>query len=91
MNNENLGFSFRDGWSFAKCVIADAVGINENMVTRLISMGYTLQYVQLNRQLAAKTILKSLDQPGLNLGWKANAVALAIALGKSAFYCRGEW
>ncbi|MGV9184932.1 hypothetical protein [Arcanobacterium canis] len=88
INNENLGYDLRDGWSFAKCVIADAVGVN--MVARLTNSLYTaIRAAQW--PLAAKTILQIAGSAGLNRGWKANAVGLAIALGKSASYCRGEW
>lgn len=88
LNNENLGISFRDGWSFAKCVIADAVEVN--MVSRLTNGLYTaIRAAQW--PLAAKTILQIAGSAGLSLGWKANAVGLAIALGKSVLYCRGEW
>lgn len=41
--------------------------------------------------LFAKTILQIAGSAGLNLGWKANAVGLAIVLGKSSFYYRSKW
>lgn len=87
INIENLGYGYRDAWSFAKCVIADAVGVN--MVARLTN-GLYMAIRAAQWPLAAKTILQIGASAGLNLGWKANAVGLAIALGKSAIYCRGE-
>ena len=88
INASNLGIKSRDGWSFAKCVIADAVGVNR--VSRLTKGLYTaIRAAQW--PLAAKTILQIAGSAGLNLGWKANAVGLAIALGKSAIYCRNKW
>lgn len=88
INANNLDIRSRDGWSFAKCVIADAVGVN--MVSRLTKGLYTaIRAAQW--PLAAKTILQIAGSAGLNLGWKANAVGLAIALGKSAIYCRNKW
>lgn len=61
-----------------------------NMVSRLTNGLYTaIRAAQW--PLAAKTILQIAGSAGLSLGWKANAVGLAIALGKSALYCRGEW
>ncbi|WP_241157572.1 hypothetical protein [Schaalia sp. ZJ1691] len=88
LNKENRGYGYRDGWSFAKCVIVDAVGVN--MVARLTNGLYTaIRAAQW--PLAAKTILQIAGSAGLSIGWKANAVGLAIALGKSAFYCRNKW
>lgn len=88
LHDKDQGYAVRDGWSFAKCVIADAVGVN--MVARLTNGLYTaIRAAQW--PLAAKTILQIAGSAGLNLGWKANAVGLAIALGKSAFYCRSKW
>lgn len=88
INAQNLGIKPRDGWSFAKCVIADAVGVN--MVSRLTKgLYYAIRAAKW--PLAARTILQIAGSAGLNLGWKANALGLAISLGKSAFYCRNKW
>lgn len=87
LNNKSLGYSFRDGGSFAKCVVLDAIGVN--MVGRLTNALYTA--IRASKwPLAAKTILQIAASAGLNLGWKANAVGLAIALAKSAIQCRDE-
>ncbi|EFN92279.1 hypothetical protein HMPREF9278_1872 [Mobiluncus mulieris FB024-16] len=84
----NLGTSQnRDALSFAKCVVVDAVGLN--MVGRL-SKALVTAIRAAQWPLAAKTILQIGLSAGLHLGWKGNAVGLALALGKSVIYCRRE-
>ena len=87
INAHNLGIESRDGWSFAKCVIVDAVGIN---MVSWITRGLYTAIRAARWPLAAKTILQISDPAGIQLGWKANAACLAIALGKSAIYCRSK-
>lgn len=82
------GMDSRDAWSFAKCVVADAIGVN--MVGRLTT-GLLTAIRAAQWPLAARTILQIGASAGLSLGWKANAIGLALALGKSAFFCRDKW
>lgn len=88
LNARQLGIQSRDAWSFAKCVVADAVGLN---IASRLSAGLVTAIRAAQWPLAAKTILQIGLSAGLNLGWKGNAIGLAIALGKSAIYCRDKW